>query len=85
MVVAWVAIIYFLMIRPKRQQEKAHQERLTQLRKGDEVVTAGGVVGKILHLSENRVTLKSDESRLIVARDRIVEINPGAAKPSDEA
>lgn len=72
---AFVAIIYFLMIRPKMRQEKQHRERLAQLRKGDEVVTAGGIVGKVVHLNDHHVTIRSDESRLVVARARIAEIN----------
>ena len=77
---AFVAIIYFLMIRPKMRQEKQHRERLAQLRKGDEIVTAGGIVGKVVHLNENHVTIRSDESRLVVARARIAEINSPEAK-----
>jgi preprotein translocase subunit YajC len=72
---AFVGIIYFLMIRPKMRQEKQHRERLSQLRKGDEIVTAGGIVGKIVHIGENNVTIRSDESRLVVSRARIAEIN----------
>ena len=68
------AIIYFFMIRPKVKQERQHRERVTQLRKGDEVVTAGGIVGEIVHLKDDRVTLKSGESRLVVLRDRIADI-----------
>jgi len=75
---AFVAIIYFLMIRPKVQQEKRHKARLAELRKGDEVVTAGGVVGKIVRLNENELTIKSEETRLVVKRDRIAEVLSGA-------
>lgn len=75
---AFVAIIYFLMIRPKVQQEKRHKARLAELRKGDEIVTAGGVVGKIVRINENELTIKSDETRLVVKRDRIAEVLSGA-------
>lgn len=71
---AFVAIIYFLMIRPKMQQEKKHRQRISELRKGDEVVTSGGIVGKIVHLTDTELTIKSDEARLRVARDRVAEI-----------
>lgn len=75
---AFVAIIYFLMIRPKMKQEREHRERLTRLRKGDEVVTAGGVVGKIVHLTDTELTIKSDEARLRIARDRVAEVRGDA-------
>lgn len=77
---AFVAIIYFLMIRPKMKQEREHRERLSRLRKGDEVVTAGGIVGKILHITDNELTIKSDESRLKVARDRVAEVRGEATE-----
>lgn len=71
---AIVLIAYFFFIRPSRKREKEHQERLGQLRKGDDVVTAGGVIGKVVHLTDDRVTLKSDESRFVVVKSRITDI-----------
>jgi preprotein translocase subunit YajC len=68
------AIIYFLMIRPKVRQERRHREQIAQLKKGDEVVTAGGVVGEVIHIRDDRVTIKSGESRFVVMRDRIADI-----------
>jgi preprotein translocase subunit YajC len=68
------AIIYFLMIRPKVRQERRHREQIAQLKKGDEVVTAGGVVGEVIHIKDDRVTIKSGESRFVVMRDRIADI-----------
>ena len=68
------AIIYFFMIRPKMKQERKHRERVTQLKKGDEVITAGGIVGEVVHLKDDRVTVKSGESRIVVMRERIADI-----------
>ncbi len=68
------AIIYFFMIRPKMKQERKHREQVTQLKKGDEVVTAGGIVGEVVHLKDDRVTVKSGESRIVVMRERIADI-----------
>ena len=42
---AIVGIFYFLIIRPKVQQEKKHKERLSQIKRGDQVVTVGGIIG----------------------------------------
>jgi preprotein translocase subunit YajC len=72
--VAIMAIFYFLIIRPKVQQERKHKERLEQLKRGDEVVTAGGLVGEVIHLKDDRVTLKTGEARVVVQRDRIAEV-----------
>jgi len=78
------AIIYFLMIRPKVKQERKHREQVSQLRKGDEVVTAGGIVGEIVHLKDDRVTVKSGESRFVVMRDRISSV-PSADDQQDRS
>lgn len=71
---AFVAIIYFLMIRPKMQQEKKHRERIKQLRRGDEVVTAGGIIGEVVNIKDDRLTIKSGETRFIIVRDRVAEV-----------
>ncbi len=78
-------IIYFLMIRPKVKKEKEHRERVSQLKKGDQVVTAGGIVGKIIHLEDDRVTVKSGESRFVVMRDRVADIPSGDRKQEKPA
>jgi preprotein translocase subunit YajC len=84
-IVAIFAIFYFVMIRPQQKQRKDHEQRLRNLKRGDEVVTAGGIVGRVVHIAEqktegksnameDRVTIKSDESRLIVERGRIARV-----------
>lgn len=71
---AIVAIFYFLLIRPQRQQQKKLKERLGQLKKGDEVITTGGVIGEVIHLKDDRITIKSGDSRLVVERQRIAQV-----------
>lgn len=71
---AFVAIIYFLMIRPKVQQEKRHKARIAGIKRGDQIVTVGGIVAEVVHLKEDKLTVKSGESRLIVQRDRVADI-----------
>jgi preprotein translocase subunit YajC len=80
------AIFYFLMIRPQQKQRRQHEERLRNLRKGDSVVTAGGLVGEVVHIKEatgddakqksmeDHVTIKTGESRVIVERGRIARV-----------
>lgn len=78
---AFIAIIYFLMIRPKVQQEKKHRERLAQIKRGDEIVTSGGIMGEVVHVKDSQLTVKSGEARLMIARDRVAEVRtPGAAE-----
>ena len=51
-IAAIFAIFYFLMIRPQQKQRKAHEASILALKKGDQVVTAGGVVGEVIHIKE---------------------------------
>jgi len=51
-------LLYFLMIRPQAKRAKEHRSMLAALQKGDEVVTGGGVLGKINHVGEQFVTLE---------------------------
>ncbi|HEY0970433.1 MAG TPA: preprotein translocase subunit YajC [Gemmatimonadales bacterium] len=92
------AIFYFLMIRPQRKQRQEHEARLRTLKRGDEVVTAGGVVGEIVHIAQGQkdgesvaamddhITIKSGESRLIVERGRIARVGgvSGPATPGSQ-
>jgi preprotein translocase subunit YajC len=71
---AILGIFYFLIIRPKVQQEKKHREQLERIRRGDEVVTAGGIMGEVVHIKDDKITIKSGESRMVVQRDRIAVV-----------
>lgn len=84
-------IFYFLMIRPQQKQRKNHENALKSVKRGDKVVTAGGVIGDVIHvkdtvvdgkpspLMEDEVTIKSGETRLIIERGRIAKITSDAA------
>ncbi|MFO7761717.1 MAG: preprotein translocase subunit YajC [Thermodesulfobacteriota bacterium] len=67
------AVFYFLLIRPQQKKAKQHQEFLKSLQKGDEVVTGGGMYGKITGLTDTFVTLEiADNVRVKVARQYIL-------------
>lgn len=72
--VAIFAIFYFLIIRPQRKQQARHRELLASLQKGDRVVTSGGILGEVVHLKDDEVTVKSGEARLVVLRSNITSI-----------
>src|SRR5438046_3346880 len=63
---ALIAIFYFMLIRPQRRQQERHRELLASLQRGDRIVTSGGIIGEVVHLKDDEVTVKSGESRLIV-------------------
>jgi len=65
-------IIYFLMIRPTSKQRKQHLELLNALKKDDDVVTQGGIVGKVVSVDDKIVTVEiADKVKIKVLRDRI--------------
>lgn len=62
-------MFYFLMIRPQRQRQKEHQKLVGGLKKGDKVITVGGIYGQIESLSEESVVLKVESGAMLrVAR-----------------
>src|SRR5690349_15402270 len=87
-----IGIIYFLMVRPQQKQRRQHEESLRSLKRGDEIVTTGGIIGEVIHIREmnkeggnkldDRVTIKSGESRLVVERGRIAKILGAATAPA---
>lgn len=58
MMVLFIVIFYFLLIRPQQKKAKEHQAMLSALSVGDEVVTAGGILGKVAAIGEGVVTLE---------------------------
>ena len=86
-----VAIFYFIVLRPQRKQQKELEASLMKLAKGDEITTAGGLVGEVVHVKESlkdgqptptmqdRVTIKSGESKVVVERGRITRVTGPSA------
>jgi len=58
MLVLMFAIFYFLLIRPQQKRAKQHKELVSNLKSGDQIVSAGGIHGKIVSVEENIVTLE---------------------------
>ena len=71
---AIILIFYFLLIRPQSVARKKHADLLNSLKKGDDVTTAGGIVGKVKDIKEDRITIESGTSTLVVERGRIVRV-----------
>jgi preprotein translocase subunit YajC len=72
-------VFYFLILRPQQQARKKHEELLKNLKKGDDVVTAGGLVGRVKDLKEDRITVESGSSTVVIERSRIVKVGDTAA------
>ncbi len=63
MIVAMIAIFYFLMYRPQKKQEKAAADMRNNLEVGDEITTIGGIIGEIVSIKEETVTIETGKER----------------------
>jgi preprotein translocase subunit YajC len=73
-VVAIGLVFYFLIIRPQGQARKKHEALLAGLKKGDEITTSGGLIGKVKDIKDDRVTVESGSATVVVERARIVRV-----------
>ena len=85
--IAIFAIFYFLVLRPQSKKAKDHQAMLAELKKGDEVVTQGGIIGKISGITDAELTLQVQEGvRIRVTRASVQgRYVPAAPKTESKA
>ena len=86
-----IGIMYFLMIRPQQKRLKDHQAMVAGLRRGDTVVTSGGIIGKVAKVDEQELQVEIAEGvKIKVLRSTISEVRgkgegaPSAAKAKDK-
>ena len=76
-------IMYFLVIRPQQKKGKEHQEMLNKLKKNDEVMTSGGIYGKVVALADSVVTLEvAPNVRIRVHRPKSRPLSPARKVPA---
>ena len=76
-IVAIFIVFYFLLIRPQQKRAKETRAMLDALQKGDEIVTAGGVVGRIAKLNEQYATIEiAPNTEMVVQRGAIAQLLP---------
>jgi len=77
LMMVFIAIFYFLLIRPQQRKAKEHQAMVAKLAQGDEVVTAGGLLGRVLDVGDTFVTLEiADGVRVKVQRFQVISLMP---------
>jgi preprotein translocase subunit YajC len=73
----FIAVMFFFMIRPQMKRAKEHRELIAKLAKGDEVITSGGIAGRVDDLGENFITVEVAEGvRVKLQRTAIVAVLP---------
>jgi preprotein translocase subunit YajC len=86
-------VFYFLILRPSAQARKRHAELLTRLKKGDEVMTSGGIIGRVKDIKETesegskevRVTVESGTATVVIERSRIIRVGNSATAAGPSA
>ncbi len=77
MMVVFVVIFYFLLIRPQQKKAKEHQALVSKLSAGDEVVTTGGILGKVTEVGDSFVTIEiADGVRIKVQKFQVGSLMP---------
>jgi preprotein translocase subunit YajC len=77
MMVVFIVIFYFLLIRPQQKKAKEHQSLITKLASGDEVVTTGGLLGKVVEVGDTFLTLEiADGVRVKVQKFQVASLMP---------
>lgn len=84
-IVGMVLIFWFLIIRPQMKRQKEHQERVSGLKKGDQVVTAGGLVGRVAKVDDNYVELDLAQGvRVKAVKNTIGDIIPPGGNAAND-
>jgi len=84
--VAMAVIFWFLILRPQMKQQKEHKAKLTALKKGDEVLTGGGIIGKVLKIDDNYAEVEIAQGvKVRTLKSTIVDVIPPAGtKPAND-
>lgn len=84
-IIAIFAIFYFLIIRPQQKQQREHEKMLEALKKGDRVLTNGGLYGTIVGFRGNDLDLKiSDNVKVLIARSAVSRLANENASPAPQ-
>ncbi len=71
-------VFYFLIIRPQSQARKRHDQVLADLKRGDQVMTSGGLLGTVKEIKDDHITVQTGSATVVVHRRRIVQVGDAA-------
>ncbi len=78
-----IAIMYFLMIRPQMKRQKEHKAMLEKIKRGDEVLTNGGIAGTVTDIGDNFITIEvADNVRIRVQKGAVGNVLPAGTLKS---
>ena len=84
-IIGMVAIFWFLIIRPQMKRQKEHQAKINSVQKGDQIVTAGGVMGKVIKVDDSYAEVEIAQGvRVKVVKNTIGDIVPPGGTPAND-
>lgn len=84
-IVGMVAIFWFLIIRPQMRRQKDHQTKIAGIKKGDQVVTSGGIVGKVMRVDDAYADIEIAQGvKVKVVKSTIGDIVPPGGTPAND-
>ena len=84
-IVGLILIFWFLIIRPQMKRQKEHQAKIAAVKKGDQVVTAGGILGKVVRVDDQYAELEIAQGvRVRAVKSTLGDIVPPGGKPAND-
>lgn len=72
-----VVLFYFFLIRPQSKRQKEHRQMVSELQKGEEVITSGGILGKITAINDDFISLEiAKETTMVIQRSAVQSVMP---------
>ena len=84
LLVAMIAVFYFLIIRPENKRKKQAETMRNSLKKGERITTIGGIVGKIVHVKDDFIVIETSEDRVRIEIAKWAIGTNGKAATQDE-
>jgi preprotein translocase subunit YajC len=78
-----IVVFYFILIRPQQKKAKQHQELLKQVKPGDKVLTASGIIGTIISVKEKSVSIRSADTKLEILKSAVSEVTERSGESTE--
>lgn len=81
--VVFGAIFYFVLIRPQQKRAKQQAEMIKAIKRGDKVVTTGGIIGIVVSVKDKSLTIKSDDAKMEITKTAVGEVLERSSESSE--
>lgn len=78
-------VFWFALIRPQQKKAKEHEQLLKSLRKGDRIITNGGIIGTVISVKDKSVSLRSEDTKLEVLKSAVSEVIERASNSESQS